>query len=128
MDDFFWEHLEALIGSRSRKVEGSVGVDLDCIDWTGALSKKGYGFIHLILPNKTKVHTTVHRAAYMLAKKIINIPDQMEISHLCHRPSCINAGHLILESKITNSERKMCHKSGMCLGHWPTCMLEVDLH
>lgn len=38
----------------------------------------------------------------------------MECSHLCNHSWCLNAGHLVWETRLDNSRRKNCHV-------WATC-------
>lgn len=132
MTDKFFENLQARLLANSREVvDVNDNSENNCTKWQGALNKAGYGTIHLILPNKKKIHTTVHRAAYMLKYKLTNIAtfnvdgERLEISHLCHSASCINTSHLTLEPAKINRERQICCTSHVCLGHKPECMIEV---
>lgn len=36
-------------------------------------------------------------------------PDALTISHVCGTHHCVNAEHIVLESKVINDERTMCH-------------------
>lgn len=132
MCENFFEKLEVIVSSRSMVVDnGRYIAGSACIRWLGSISKNGYGFVHLELPDKTKIHTTAHRAAFMLKNKLDKIPkidhlgNILQVSHLCHNPACVNAEHLSLEPQQVNQERKMCFKSGCCLGHNPACLLQV---
>ena len=132
MYENFFEYLQVIISTRSRVVDSGRGVASNaCVQWNGAISKNGYGFVHLNLPNKKKLHTTAHRVAFMLNQKIFEIPKKdsdgniLHVSHLCHNTTCVNAEHLSLEPQQLNQERKMCVKSGCCLGHSPACLLQV---
>ena len=136
MVDNFFGNLQARLHARSHTVEGvEVVVDPDqwpaCVKWTGAVSKSGYGTIHLTPPCGRKIHTTAHRAAYMLSNKLVQIPHfdsrgrRLEISHLCHEKLCINIKHLTLEISKLYREREICCTNRVCLGHKPECIFEV---
>ena len=124
VEEFFLK-LEVLLTRRSRPT------DHECMLWAGTLDKWGYGTIKLRMPDGKRRHSTAHRAAYMLNHHIIDIEkynktgSRLEVSHLCHCKSCLNPDHLVLEPGPTNLERKMCKKSGVCIGHNPECMLQV---
>ena len=63
MEERFFRYLEILITSRSRQVDG-VHIDLPnnpCIEWTGLLTKSGYGDLHFKFPSGRKLHTTAHK-------------------------------------------------------------------
>ena len=137
MEAKFFNRLDVILQSRSRQ---AVEVDVDitnhteaCIEWTGFITKSGYGDLHLQLPNGKKIHTTAHRGAYMMAYKVTQIPsvnekgEKLEVGHLCHNKKCLNSTHLILESMSINRERKMCFNSKMCIGHTPVCILKVRI-
>ena len=51
--------------------------------------------------------------------------DTKGVSHLCHRKTCIEEGHLQLETLEHNRERDNCLKVGRCVGHKdrPNCIL-----
>lgn len=127
VEDFFIK-LDNLISTNSRPI-GERG----CLEWMKKKSKSGYGSVQLTLPGQSKkrLHTTIHRAAYMLKKHEINIPkydndnNQLDVSHLCHNAWCVNTEHLVLEPHFINSERTMCKTSNNCIGHTPECMVEV---
>lgn len=114
-------------------VEGCPGSasSSSCIEWTGTLNRSGYADLYLTSPNGRKMHTYAHRGVYMLQHKVLEIPRvnengaKLEISHLCNTKICLNPTHLILETSNINRERKMCHKSGVCIGHMPLCIFMV---
>lgn len=43
-------------------------------------------------------------------RKLLLSGDEMQASHLCHDPACINKNHIVVESKIDNERRKICRK------------------
>lgn len=129
MVEEFFSKLDKLITSKSRPMAQG------CIEWTGKLTKSGYGSVQLTLPGASqhnRLHTTAHRAAYMLKNKVLHLTKineqgkTLEISHLCHCPYCVNPEHLTLETHATNVERRMCKNGRICIGHMPECMVEVS--
>ena len=51
-------------------------------------------------------------------------PVSTQVSHLCHRKSCINPNHLVYEPQWTNLKRNYCGNSGSCdCGMNPKCIL-----
>jgi hypothetical protein len=69
------------------RIAERVARDGDCLLWTGARDKRGYGRIRtdgqLLL---------VHRAVY--EHFFGPIPDGLQIDHLCRNPPCANPAHL----------------------------------
>lgn len=73
-------------------------MDNGCIEYTGGISKGGYGYFTV----KGKA-TTVHRWAYML--HVGPIPDGYEVDHLCRNTRCINPKHLEAVTPYENNFR-----------------------
>lgn len=88
--------------SLDRSVEGRLAFKScytgDCIVWTGATDKGGYGRIHFKGENRL-----VHRVAYELVHG--PIPDGLEPDHLCRNPICFNTGHLEPVTRSVNTRR-----------------------
>lgn len=70
----------------------------DCIVWTGASNRLGYGSLYI-----GKKHYMAHRLAYELRHG--SIPDGHQIDHLCRNPSCINPSHLEAVTHKVNVNR-----------------------
>lgn len=68
-----------------------------CHIWTGAKLPKGYGFLKL--PGQRR-QIYAHRLAYLIHKG--EIPDRMQVLHLCDVPSCVNAAHLFVGTSADN--------------------------
>lgn len=68
--------------------EGDGGVD-NCWLWVGQLNANGYGVFKTGGPGSA---TGAHRVAYELM--VDNIPEGLQIDHLCRTTSCVNPWHL----------------------------------
>lgn len=72
----------------------------DCIVWTGALDKDGYGQFSGFPGGKA------HRYAYV--KQYGPIPSGMVVNHLCRNHACVNAAHM---EAVTHIENVLHHAS-----------------
>ena len=45
------------------------------------------------------------------------IPQDLQVSHLCHIKNCVLKEHLTMESAALNNSRKKCVEARVCLGH-----------
>ena len=68
-----------------------------CVEWTGPVTKKGYGTV--TVGHETM---TVHRVAQYLATGIA-IPSHMAVCHRCDNPSCFNPEHLFVGTFADNN-------------------------
>ncbi len=82
----------------------------DCWVWTAAKNKAGYplwdrdGFC------------TAHRWSFWYFKS--EIPEGMEIDHLCFNTSCVNPEHLDAKTPLANKRRRQ-RRSTVCInGHF----------
>ncbi|WP_374453780.1 HNH endonuclease signature motif containing protein [Phenylobacterium sp.] len=83
------------------KIRASVvEADSGCLEWTGALNKKGYGITWL---SKSSGNLRVHRVAYVAAKG--EIPRGLVIDHLCRNRRCCNPEHMEVVTLSENSRR-----------------------
>lgn len=69
-----------------------------CWLWTGAVNERGYGQIRI--NGKT---VAAHRTSYQIY--VGNIPNGLQIDHLCKNPSCVNPQHLEPVSAQENVRR-----------------------
>ena len=74
--------------------------DTGCIEWIGAVNRRGYGRIKT--PSKT---FGAHRLAWELANG--PIPDGLCVCHTCDNPPCCNVGHLFLGTTAENVADKI---------------------
>ena len=75
-----------------------VRISGDCWEWQGALIGHGYGTL-----KSCGVKTTAHRASYIAWRG--EIPDGLEIDHLCKNPRCVNPEHLEAVTHLENVRR-----------------------
>ena len=126
--DAFWQRISERINNLSHPV----GTIHSCVDFTGHVKGRGegYGVMKIKWPGAEKYKfEKAHRMVYMLHNRITaaDIPRVanngkiLECSHICHRNTCINIDHIILETHESNLGRityqidRMCH----CGNHNP---------
>jgi len=63
-----------------------------CWVWRGSRTKAGYGQFNLKWENGKSVIVRAHKLAYELL--VGNVPDGLELDHLCHNRACCNPAHL----------------------------------
>lgn len=103
-DPYFLKKL-AKGSSPSERLEFMSKKDGDCIVYTGAKSRNGYGSFFY----KGR-YISAHRAAYM--EKYGPIESGLHVLHKCDNPSCINVAHLFLGTHQDNMDDR--NKKGRC--------------
>jgi hypothetical protein len=73
----------------------------DCWEWTGSKNLNGYGNVNVWVDSR-KTTARAHRIAYALANG--EIPEGLEVDHVCHNRGCVNSDHLRLVTRKQNSE------------------------
>ena len=74
----------------------------------------------------TDIVVNAHRLVLYIKMGSVNIPDEIQSSHLCHNKACINIDHIMPENKFLNRARRTCNQEGSCMGHAgaPPCIFE----
>ena len=80
--------------------------DAGCFVWTRSVDKSGYGRLHLPRSEFGKVRQTgAHRAAWLAS--VGDIPEGLQIDHLCYNTLCVNVKHMELVTIQVNLERRL---------------------
>ena len=117
--------------------------DNGCWRWKKQIKDNGYGVLHWIIEGeKKKLHA--HRFSYVLFKG--EIPDELEIDHLCRNRWCVNPEHLEAVCREVNIRRgvspaakraaqTLCKRGHSLSGDnlyrrtkWRTCLTCQSLH
>lgn len=69
----------------------------DCWEWLRSITPKGYGYF------ETGNDTRAHRAYYKAFRG--DIPQNLQLDHLCRTRSCVNPAHLDVVSSKENTMR-----------------------
>lgn len=76
----------------------------DCWIWTGAQDGRGYGsFAMWVRPGKVSL-LKAYRFAYELVRAV-EIPEGMQLDHLCRNRICVNPAHLQVVTQQENIRR-----------------------
>ncbi len=73
-----------------------------CWVWTGSLTAQGYG-LYTVGWGRNKKTYRAHRMAYELC--VQDIPDGLELDHLCRVHNCVNPKHLEAVTHRVNCQR-----------------------
>ena len=76
-----------------------IGAPDECWEWMGSHTTAGYGNLR-VAPNKTDY---AHRVSYRLTHG--EIPNGLDIDHLCRNRTCVNPGHLEAVTRLINVRR-----------------------
>ena len=70
----------------------------------------------------------VARLSLMLKLNAVDLPSNLDSSHLCSNPTCINPEHLTIEPHSTNNNRIACFERGVCSWlHEAACLIALKL-
>ena len=102
---------------------GEIFIDENgCHLWRKARNTRGYGMVKLSCNGESRT-VSAYSLIFYLRKGIL--PDgNQDLSHLCHRPQCVNIKHLNIEPHQINCQRSQCRQNKHCSLHesYPTCM------
>ena len=73
----------------------------ECWQWMGGKTPNGYGHVNVWTGNR-KTTAATHRVSYELANG--EIPNGMEIDHVCHNRGCVKPDHLRVVTHKQNLE------------------------
>lgn len=91
-----------------------IGLEAMCLIWRWKISGEGYGLISL-----PKRRVKVHRITYALSR-VVDIEELAgDILHMCHRPYCVQPGHLYEGTAAQNGRDRANHKRIFPKGGWP---------
>jgi len=88
------DHMERFMRHVNRPIDVN-----ECWNWTGYISKSGYGRFKL-----NEKYDIAHRAAYILWKG--DIPPKMVVRHTC-RNKCVNPAHLQIGTTADNQRDRI---------------------
>lgn len=124
MDEFFEKYSERIFNLSRISEENDT-----CRIWQGPVTKVGnYGLISYKDPHDCRwKKTRAHRLVFMLNSENLNLPRNMDCSHLCHNSLCVIFTHLSFEPHGINNNRQYCVNSNKCYGHvgFSDCMLDL---
>lgn len=87
---------------RATIIRRSETIDTGCMMWQGAKNSRGYGVQNVHTATKTR-QTGSHRAAWLAFEG--DIPDGLQIDHLCRVRACVNTKHMRLVTWAENNAR-----------------------
>lgn len=71
--------------------------------WGGFVDRKGYGRMSVTLANGKRTTVGAHQVSYMLHRG--DVPEGLELDHLCRNPLCSNPLHLEAVTHVENVRR-----------------------
>ena len=87
----------------------------ECWLWKGAKTSRGYGSLHIRMPDGKRKTISAHRKAWEIANQS-TIPEGKVIMHTCDNPACVNPSHLRLGTTTDNNRDTVKKRRGF-VGH-----------
>ena len=99
------------------KIINNIKIGDDCWEWTGGIrNDEGYGYLCFSGMNYKK-RQVAHRVVYEIF--IGDIPDNMDLDHLCRNRKCVNPWHLEPVTRSENVKRGEAGKYQTLRTHCP---------
>lgn len=86
---------------RHRILEKTAVLESGCVEWTAGLFRNGYGQVR-----DGKRKRLAHRVVYEML--VGDIPEGLELDHLCRNRACVSPAHLEPVTKRENILRSEC--------------------
>jgi len=90
-------------------------LDNECHEWTGGKTSGGYGVFTAVMEQMEQKKEMAHRWAYEYY--VGQIPDGLDIDHLCRNRVCVNPDHLEPVTRAENIRRATALKTRCPQGH-----------
>lgn len=107
----------------SERFDSKVDRSGECHVWTGTKNQSGYGWFHVRGSGSAPGRVSCLAHVYAWQRVNGDIPDEMQLDHLCRNRACCRLEHIELVSQRENVIRgntfgARAHKTGRCIrGH-----------
>ena len=93
----------------------SIHANGHCIVYNGP-TQNGYGIIRKSIYG-VRYQIYAHQVAALHYNGLVEVPEGVECSHLCHNRLCINGKHISFEPHFINNQRNNCKSEQRCVHH-----------
>lgn len=99
-----FDQVKSRYSSPLERLNKSIVVDdNNCWIWQGKFNRHGYGILKVMMADNKSRPYAAHRFSYLVIRG--NIPDELELDHLCRVISCVNPHHLEAVTRKVNNDR-----------------------